>query len=185
MLPVYHPPTPNPNPYPGTLLHLRNTTRVAVVARILSDEQAERLKEDGRDASVIAPELTVEAGDTLHVPLPLAHLSHFAFRPMAPSGWDGSRDDGARLSWCPPISIVEVMRGESFVECSPRATSDAQPWEAREVGRDPWCCTISLDLEPIGGADDADDHGSRTTRQHQDDRDLDLDLDGRTTRRGL
>ena len=53
------------------------------------------------------------------------------------------------------------------------------------MGRDPWCCTISLDLEPIGGADDADDHGSRTTRQHQDDRDLDLDLDGRTTRRTL
>ena len=27
----------------GTLLHLRNTTRFAVVARILSSEQAERL----------------------------------------------------------------------------------------------------------------------------------------------
>ena len=66
--------------------------------------QAERLKEDGRDASVIAPELTVEAGDTLHVPLPLAHLSHFAFRPMAPSGWDGSLTLALTLAPAPNLT---------------------------------------------------------------------------------
>ena len=179
----------------GTLLHVRNTTRFPIVARILSAEQAGRLFDEPRDTTVIAPELTVEAGATLHVPLNLSHLTHFDFRPILPTsgGGDsqrggggnqrggggnqrgGSRDD-TQLSWCEPISVDEVMRGETrmrksmHIECEPREKSDVSPWEkmsGSEAGRDPWCCTISLDLEPIGGADGVDEYGGRTTRQHQ------------------
>ena len=74
-----------------------------------------------------------------------------------------------------------MLLGECSVECKPRARAASellQPWEAREPGEDPWCCTLSLQLASLGAAAGPGTDGSEAGRE-------DLDLDGLSTRRTL